>query len=179
MRACIVFVVDRGPGPALSARRPVSSRPVPSHPVPSRSVPFRRVVSHRAVRHPLSTAVSASPPARLLASVPPHVEPFALRSDQGALPSLLPAFLPACLPASLIADLPLLLLPLPSSPPSPPPALPPPLLFTPYRASFSFFPIQCILHFVSPVVTLAILIAHSLFFNSISFSPSVTYSQIL
>lgn len=53
-----------------------------SRPVPSRSVEYR--TAHTA-RHPLSTAVSASPPARLPASVPPHAEPFALRSDQGAL----------------------------------------------------------------------------------------------
>lgn len=61
--------VDGGPGPALG---------------PSRSAEYRTV------RHPLSTAVSASPPARLPASVPPHAEPFALRSDQGALLCLPP-----------------------------------------------------------------------------------------
>jgi len=66
-------VLDEGPG---TARR-------------SRPVPFRSV-EYRAARHPLSTAVSASTPARLPASVPPHAEPFALRSDQGAL---------LCLPA--------------------------------------------------------------------------------
>lgn len=70
-------VLDEGPG---TARR-------------SRPVPFRSV-EYRAARHPLSTAVSASTPARLPASVPPHAEPFALRSDQGAL-LCLPAGYPA------------------------------------------------------------------------------------
>lgn len=56
--------MDGGPGPALGPSRPVE---------------------YRTARHPLSTAVSASRPP---ASVPPHAEPFALRSDQGALLSL-------------------------------------------------------------------------------------------
>lgn len=62
--ACVRSYVDGGPGSALGPSRPVE---------------------YRTARHPLSTAVSASRPP---ASVPPHADPFALRSDQGALLSL-------------------------------------------------------------------------------------------